>query len=39
MDRLKAAGHSVDTFDLPGLGDDHTPPGEVTLEGCATRLC
>jgi len=39
MDRLKAAGHSVDTFDLPGLGDDQTPPGEVTLEGCATRLC
>jgi pimeloyl-ACP methyl ester carboxylesterase len=39
MDPLKAAGHSVEAFDLPGLGDDHTPPGEVTLESCATRLC
>jgi hypothetical protein len=24
-DRLTAAGHSVDAFDPPGLGDDHTP--------------
>ena len=24
-DQLKAAGHTVDAFDLPGLGDDNTP--------------
>jgi pimeloyl-ACP methyl ester carboxylesterase len=39
MNRLKAAGHSVDAFDLPGLGDDHTPASEVSLEACAARLC
>ena len=25
QERLKAPGHSVDVFDLPGLGDDQTP--------------
>ena len=35
---LRAAGHTVDTFDLPGLGEDATPPAEVTLESCARRL-
>ena len=35
---LRDAGHTVDTFDLPGLGDDLTPPAEVTLESCARRL-
>ncbi len=39
LDRLKATGHSVEVFDLPGSGDDHTPASEVTLDGCATRLC
>jgi pimeloyl-ACP methyl ester carboxylesterase len=39
MDRLKAAGHSAEAFDLPGLGDDHTPASEVTLDACASRLC
>jgi pimeloyl-ACP methyl ester carboxylesterase len=39
MDRLKAAGRSVEAFDLPGLGDDHTPTREVTLDSCASRLC
>ena len=39
MDRLQSAGHSVEAFDLPGLGDDHTPTSEVTLDGCAARLC
>ena len=39
MDRLKAAGHSAEAFDLPGLGDDHTPVSEVTLDACANRLC
>jgi pimeloyl-ACP methyl ester carboxylesterase len=39
QDRLKAAGHSVEAFDLPGLGDDRTPTSEVTLDACAARLC
>src|SRR5215467_15068761 len=39
MDRLKEAGHSVQAFDLPGLGDDRTPASEITLESCAVRLC
>ena len=39
MERLQAAGHSVEAFDLPGLGDDHTPVSEVTLDACAARLC
>src|SRR5262245_29238206 len=39
MDRLRAAGHSVEAFDLPGLGDDRTPASQVTLEACAARLC
>jgi pimeloyl-ACP methyl ester carboxylesterase len=39
MGRLEAAGHSVEAFDLPGLGDDHTPANEVTSDSCATRLC
>lgn len=38
-DRLKATGHSVEAFDLPGSGDDHRPASEVTLDACATRLC
>ncbi len=24
MDTLKEAGHLVEAFDLPGMGDDHT---------------
>jgi pimeloyl-ACP methyl ester carboxylesterase len=39
VDRLKAAGHLVDAFDLPGLGEDHTPASEITLDAYATRLC
>jgi pimeloyl-ACP methyl ester carboxylesterase len=39
MERLQAAGHSVEAFDLPGSGDDHTPVSEVTLDACAARLC
>lgn len=38
-DRLKAAGHSVEAFDLPGAGDDRTPTAAVTLDACAARLC
>lgn len=36
--RLRAAGHTVDVFDLPGLGDDATPPGDVSLDSCVARL-
>ena len=39
MERLQAAGHSVEAFDLPGLGNDTAPVSEVTLEACAARLC
>ena len=38
-ERLKAAGHSGEAFDLPGSGDDRTPTAEVTLDACAARLC
>ena len=36
---LEAAGHTVDTLDLPGGGNDQTPVGEVTLASCADRVC
>jgi pimeloyl-ACP methyl ester carboxylesterase len=36
---LEAAGHTVETFDLPGGGDDQTPAGDVTLAVCADRVC
>lgn len=39
ISRMKEAGHSVEAFDLPGLGDDHTAASEVTLDACAARLC
>jgi pimeloyl-ACP methyl ester carboxylesterase len=39
MGRLRAAGHSAEAFDLPGLGDDRTPATDVTLDACAVRLC
>ena len=39
MDRLKAAGHSVEVFDLPGSGEDYTPASGATLDAYATRLC
>lgn len=35
---LRAAGHTVDAFDLPGLGDDRTPAADATLDLCARRL-
>jgi pimeloyl-ACP methyl ester carboxylesterase len=37
-ERLRAAGHTVDVFDLPGLGDDATPPADVSLDSCVARL-
>lgn len=38
-ERLKSMGHSVETFDLPGMGEDRTPVKEITLNACADRLC
>lgn len=35
---LRSAGHAVEVFDLPGLGDDATLPENVTLDLCASRL-
>jgi len=35
---LEAAGHSVETFDLPGSGDDPTPVDAVTLDAYAERI-
>jgi len=37
-ERLRSAGHAVEAFDLPGLGDDTTLPQDVTLDSCAARL-
>jgi pimeloyl-ACP methyl ester carboxylesterase len=37
--QLEAYGHSAEAFDLPGSGEDHRPPSEVTLDACATRSC
>ena len=39
IERLTAKDHSVEAFDLPGLGEDHTPVSEITLDACADRLC
>src|SRR5258705_4424278 len=39
MDRLKAAGHVVEAFDLPGMGNDNTSASEVSLESYAGRVC
>ena len=35
---LEAAGHSVETLDLPGGGEDETPLEGITLESCAERV-
>jgi pimeloyl-ACP methyl ester carboxylesterase len=39
IERLRTKEHSVEAFDLPGLGEDHTPVREITLDACADRLC
>jgi pimeloyl-ACP methyl ester carboxylesterase len=36
---LSSAGHTVQSLDLPGSGDDATPVAEVTLEAYAERIC
>ena len=35
---LRAAGHEVTAIDLPGHGDDPTPPAEVTLQHYVDRI-
>ncbi len=35
---LEAAGHAVETLDLPGGGDDRTPVEEITLASCVARV-
>jgi len=39
VEALETAGHTVETLDLPGAGDDQTPVEAVTLEACAERVC
>jgi pimeloyl-ACP methyl ester carboxylesterase len=36
---LEAAGHTVETLDLPGGGEDTTPLEEITLDSCSARVC
>jgi pimeloyl-ACP methyl ester carboxylesterase len=36
---LRAAGHRVEAFDLPGSGEDTTPAADVTLDAYADRAC
>lgn len=36
---LEAAGHTVETFDLPGAGEDRTAVEDVTLDAYAERIC
>ncbi|MGH2871024.1 MAG: alpha/beta fold hydrolase, partial [Solirubrobacteraceae bacterium] len=39
VERLRAAGHEAEAFDLPGAGSDPTPLAEVTLARYAARVC
>jgi pimeloyl-ACP methyl ester carboxylesterase len=39
IEPLEAKGHTVETLDLPGSGDDQTPVAEVTLDAYADRVC
>jgi len=36
---LEAAGHVAVAIDLPGHGEDRTPPGKVTLSDYTDRIC
>jgi pimeloyl-ACP methyl ester carboxylesterase len=38
VEPLEAAGHAVETLDLPGSGDDPTPVAEVTLDAYVDRV-
>jgi pimeloyl-ACP methyl ester carboxylesterase len=35
---LREAGHQVRAIDLPGMGEDHTPPKEVTMQTWTDRV-
>lgn len=35
---LRDAGHEADAIDLPGHGNDATPPSKVTIDDCADRI-
>jgi pimeloyl-ACP methyl ester carboxylesterase len=37
--KLEAAGHTVETLDLPGSGNDHTPLEQINLNAYAERVC
>lgn len=39
VDRLRAAGHTVQAPDLPGAGEDDTPVEDVTLAAYVSRVC
>jgi pimeloyl-ACP methyl ester carboxylesterase len=39
IEPLRAAGHSVETIDLPGNGSDDTPASEASLDLYAERIC
>jgi pimeloyl-ACP methyl ester carboxylesterase len=36
---LRDGGHTVETIDLPGAGEDTTPVAEVTLEAYGKKIC
>jgi pimeloyl-ACP methyl ester carboxylesterase len=36
---LRDGGHTVETIDLPGAGEDTTPVAEVTLDAYARKIC
>jgi pimeloyl-ACP methyl ester carboxylesterase len=39
VEPLEAKGHRVETLDLPGAGDDHTPLEQINLDLYAERIC
>lgn len=39
VEPLEAKGHTVETLDLPGAGDDHTPLEQINLDLYAERIC
>jgi pimeloyl-ACP methyl ester carboxylesterase len=36
---LRASGHIAEAIDLPGAGEDKTPPGDVSLDAYVQRIC
>jgi pimeloyl-ACP methyl ester carboxylesterase len=36
---LEGMGHTVVALDLPGLGEDQTPPAEITLQRYVDAVC